>query len=130
MENKLVRNPKHTAFEGVYDCEVYHVIYGWTKFTASANDVEEHGRNIHKLIEDGEAGEIAPYSWEEHWANDFAFKLNELQVQSNVSNQKYDELTTKQKSELAKYRELLSGLVYDGSDGEFVNWPEKPSFLE
>jgi hypothetical protein len=31
---------------GMIDCELNHPRYGWIPFTASADDVEEHGRII------------------------------------------------------------------------------------
>jgi hypothetical protein len=41
-----VRNPVFTA-DGRIDCEVEHPQFGWIPFTASADDVEQHGRDAY-----------------------------------------------------------------------------------
>lgn len=43
------RSPKYTG-DGRIDCEIEHPVYGWIPFTASPNDVEELGRNLHAEI--------------------------------------------------------------------------------
>lgn len=53
------RNPKFTA-TGDIDCEVAHPVFGWIPFTASANDVEAHGRELFRII--SAAGNIEPYA--------------------------------------------------------------------
>lgn len=40
-----IRSPRFTA-DGSIDCEIEHPVFGWIPFTASADDVEEHGRAI------------------------------------------------------------------------------------
>ncbi|MDH1340568.1 hypothetical protein [Ectopseudomonas oleovorans] len=55
-----IRNPKHNAV-GTFDCEIEHETLGWIPFTASPDDTEETGRNVHAAILAGEAGGIAPY---------------------------------------------------------------------
>lgn len=42
-----IRNPT-LAQDGRIDCEINHPVYGWIPFTADPNDVEQHGRDIHK----------------------------------------------------------------------------------
>lgn len=37
-----------------YDCEIKHPLFGWIPFTASRNDIEEHGRAIFTDIESRE----------------------------------------------------------------------------
>jgi hypothetical protein len=36
--------------DGRFDCEIQHPRWGWIPFTASADDVEAHGRAIHAAI--------------------------------------------------------------------------------
>lgn len=36
--------------DGTIDCELNHPHLGWVPFTASANDVEQHGRQIHAIL--------------------------------------------------------------------------------
>jgi hypothetical protein len=55
-----IRNPSYNAF-GTIDCEINHPKFGWIPFTASPDDVEEFGREIHTRILSGEAGRIAQY---------------------------------------------------------------------
>ena len=43
------RNPKYNR-HGTIDCEINHPQYGWIPFTASPNDVAEHGREIYSAI--------------------------------------------------------------------------------
>lgn len=35
--------------DGRIDCEINHPVYGWIPFTANADDVEAHGREIHAI---------------------------------------------------------------------------------
>jgi len=44
-----VRYPKFNAF-GTVDCEIEHPSFGWLPFTASPNDVEDHGRVIFQAV--------------------------------------------------------------------------------
>ena len=53
-----VRNPKRNE-NGTIDCEINHPLYGWIPFTASPDDVEQHGRDIFAEL-DQIAGEYTP----------------------------------------------------------------------
>ena len=55
-----IRNPVRRSAT-VIDCETNHPTYGWIPFTATSDDVEQHGRNIFAAIEAGDAGTIADY---------------------------------------------------------------------
>lgn len=46
---------------GTIDCEIDHPEFGWIPFTASPDDVEPHGREIHARALTGEFGAVAPY---------------------------------------------------------------------
>lgn len=52
------RNPAYNAL-GTIDCEIEHPVYGWIPFTASPDDVEQHGQDIYAAIV--AAGNIAAY---------------------------------------------------------------------
>lgn len=56
----IARGMKFTS-DGCIDCEINHPDYGWIPFTASPNDPEEHGRNIHAACLSGEHGPVAAY---------------------------------------------------------------------
>lgn len=55
-----IRNAKYNE-DGSIDSEILHPVHGWIPFTATYNDIEEHGRLIYASIIDGDAGPIAPY---------------------------------------------------------------------
>lgn len=44
----MIRNPSFNK-HGTIDCEIEHPLYGWIPFTASPDDVEEHGREVYAL---------------------------------------------------------------------------------
>lgn len=52
------RNAKYDA-SGTITCEMNHPVFGWVPFTASATDVEEHGRLIFAYL--AEQTDIAPH---------------------------------------------------------------------
>jgi len=55
-----IRNPQYNEFRTI-DCEIEHPAYGWIPFTASPDDVEEHGRAIYAAaLAMGPADYIAP----------------------------------------------------------------------
>lgn len=56
-----IRNAKYNGV-GSIDCEIDHPEHGWIPFTASPDDVEQHGRDIYTAAIAGEYGPIAPYS--------------------------------------------------------------------
>jgi hypothetical protein len=53
-----IRNAKYNQF-GTIDCEIEHPVYGWIPFTASPDDVEEHGRQIYA---EAAVGDVAEYA--------------------------------------------------------------------
>lgn len=55
-----IRNPIFTE-TGAIDCEIKHEKYGWIPFTASENDVEQHGREIFSAaLEMGPSAYVPP----------------------------------------------------------------------
>lgn len=57
--NVEIINPKYNS-NGTIDIEMNHPVFGWIPFTASPDDVEEHGRIIYQALVNGEFGPIAP----------------------------------------------------------------------
>lgn len=53
--------PKRNADGITIDLEINHPTFGWIPFTASPDDVEDHGREIHAAAEAGDFGPISPY---------------------------------------------------------------------
>lgn len=61
METQIeVRAPAFNAV-GTIDCELNHPTLGWIKFTASPDDCEPLGRQVHAALLDGAAGAIKAY---------------------------------------------------------------------
>ncbi|WP_234844820.1 hypothetical protein [Sinorhizobium meliloti] len=55
------RNPVYSSPDNsTIDMEINHPKYGWIPFTASASDVEDHGR---QLFADASAGSVTPYEF-------------------------------------------------------------------
>jgi hypothetical protein len=52
------KNPTFTE-TGAIDCDINHPAHGWIPFTASPDDPEKHGRDLHKAIL--AAGGVAAY---------------------------------------------------------------------
>jgi hypothetical protein len=44
------RGPFVRTSQGAIDCEINHPHYGWVPFTASPDDVEEHGRALYAIL--------------------------------------------------------------------------------
>ena len=55
-----VRSPRYNAV-GTINLDLEHPIIGWIPFTASPDDVEEHGRVLYEKAVSGEFGDIAEY---------------------------------------------------------------------
>ena len=55
-----IRNPAYNVV-GTFDCEINHPKFGWIPFTASPDDSDEIGREVHAQIIAGAAVAVAPY---------------------------------------------------------------------
>ena len=55
-----ITNPKYNA-DGTIDCTWNHPTHGVIPFTASPEDVAEHGRFIFAQLVDGLYGTVTPY---------------------------------------------------------------------
>lgn len=56
------QNPQWAnAANTLIDCEIEHPVYGVIPFTASPDDVEDHGREIFARCVAGEFGTVADY---------------------------------------------------------------------
>ncbi len=57
-----IKNPVYAnADETNIDLEIEHPDYGWIPFTATEDDVEEHGRDLYAQAKAGDFGPVAPY---------------------------------------------------------------------
>lgn len=56
------KNPRYAAPDNsLIDLEWNHPEYGWILFTATPDDVEQHGRDIYAEAKAGKFGAVAPY---------------------------------------------------------------------
>jgi hypothetical protein len=60
-----IKNPKYNQ-NGTIDIEMQHPVFSWVTFTASPDDVEEHGRLIFAEAQSGKYGAIKPYEEKEN----------------------------------------------------------------
>lgn len=59
--NINTRNPVWSnANQTAIDCEIEHPEYGWIPFTASLDDVEQHGRDIFSQLSQGVVDDYVP----------------------------------------------------------------------
>ena len=79
---------------GTIDCEIDHPDHGWIPFTASPDDVEIYGREIHAaLVEAGNVSAYVPPSQSE---------------QDAIAQTELDQAKTQRKSELIQEKMALS----------------------
>lgn len=119
------RNAQYTV-DGRIDCEIEHPEFGWIPFTADANDVEDHSRELHKQIL--KAGNIAAYvpppgpTLDELEAAARS-KRNALLASSDwtqVPDAPVDQAAW------ATYRQALRDLPQNTTDPREVVWPTPP----
>lgn len=135
MTQNEVRNPVHNS-TGSIDCEVNHPSFGWIPFTASKDDCELHGRELHSELLDGIHGDIAPYvehvtTLEEKSENVRTDRDNLLlRVDAFASNPlRWGSLATEDKDAVTIYRQKLLDVPQQDSFPDNVEWPAKPSAI-
>lgn len=58
----MIRNLVYSSADNsTIDVEMNHPEYGWIPFTASPDDIEQHGRDLYARAIAGDFGPIAPY---------------------------------------------------------------------
>lgn len=114
------------------DLEYNHPEYGWIPFTASADDIEEHGRDIYEAAMNGEYGPIEPYSGpsetellEQEMRAQRDGLLNELDaiVSNPLRWAEFDEPT---KQALAYRRQALLDVPQQAGFPYDIDWPVNP----
>jgi len=129
----LVRNPQYSNADGTtIDVELNHPEYGWIPFTASPDDVEQHGRDIYVAAIAGEYGDIAPYDGPSEQEiveigvrNYRDHLLSQLDVL--VSNPiRWNSLTEEEQQAYIDYRQALLDVPQQPGFPEEVAWPELP----
>lgn len=131
-----IRNIQNNSF-GTIDCEIEHPDYGWIPFTASPDDVEAFGKELHASILAGDHGPIAPYSEPVLTTEEKAVIEREerdsrlLELDAIVANPlRWDDLTSTQKAVLSQYRKDLLDVPQQLYFPDQINWPDKPIILQ
>lgn len=140
MKYKEVKNPQWANAEHtVINCEVDFddLLEEFVPFSASADDMYEHTKEIFSKCIDGEFGEVKEYEpppppTEEQLAGMIRYQRDELlkELDAVVSNpMRYASFTDEQKAELAAYRQALLDVPQQDSFPNGVEWPSKPVFI-
>lgn len=127
------KNPQYaTPDESLIDLEWNHPEFGWIPFTASPDDVEQHGRDIHAAALAGEYGPIAPYDGpteEEILEQQMREQRDQLlaDVDAVVTNPlRWNSLSPEEQQAWAEYRQALLDVPQQPGFPEEIDWPTKP----
>lgn len=113
------RNPIYTI-DGRIDCEINHPEYGWIPFTADSYDVEEHGRNLFKIISDN--GGIKEYVPPDNLCDVVRAQRDYLLSSSDWSQ--LPDVPEALKNKWAIYRQALRDIPLQEGFPYKVKWPE------
>lgn len=121
------RNPIWSnAEQTTIDCEIEHPQYGWIPFTASSDDVEQHGRDIFAQLSQGVAAVYVPPpppTTEELAAQARAHRDRLLAATDWTQAADIPQAT---KDKWAPYRQSLRDVPQQGGFPEQIAWPVKP----
>jgi len=120
------RNPRYNRL-GTIDCEIEHPVYGWIPFTASPDDVEAHGRELHAQLL--QAGEIAPYTppappTTAELAAQARAQRDSLLVESDWTQ--LPDVPESTRAAWAQYRQALRDVPQQSGFPNTITWPERP----
>ena len=128
-----VRNCKYSREDNsIIDCEAKFVGYPdeWLSFTASPNDVEQHGKDIFANAENGDYGEVSAYEHPslEQELREIRDERNRLLLESDwTQNADVPQAT---KDNWITYRQELRDLtngIDTAAKARNITWPTKPS---
>lgn len=127
------KNPQYAVPDGtLINLDWDHPEYGWIPFTASPDDVEQHGRDIYAAALAGEYGPIAPYdgpSEEELLEQQVRAHRDQLlmEVDAIVMNPlRWNSMTPQEQQAWADYRQALLDVPQQSGFPENIDWPTKP----
>jgi nucleoid-associated protein YgaU len=116
------KNASYNKF-GSVDCEIDHPVFGWIPFTASPDDVEEHGREIFAAAQATAAAYVEPPADLTALAAAARAQRNTLLQQSDwtqVADAPVDQAAW------ATYRQALRDITAQAGFPETINWPVAP----
>jgi hypothetical protein len=128
VTNLIWANAEHTMI----NCEVTFETIGTVPFTATPNDVEEHGRDIYARAVFGEFGVIAewtPPTTEQLAANARGHRDNLLSEVDNIVGNplRWASFSQAQQTTWANYRQALLDVPQQAGFPNTINWPTKPT---
>lgn len=129
----MIKNPKYSSPDGsAIDVEWNHFEFGWIPFTATPDDVEQHGRDIYAAAISGEYGPIAPYDGpteEDLLEQQMRAQRDQLltEVDAMATNPLiWRAMTEAEQQAWADYRQTLLDVPQQPSFPHDIDWPEKP----
>lgn len=133
-----VKNLKYNWLDTI-DLELNHPTYGWIPFTASPDDVEEHGKAIYAKAIAGDYGPIAPFVAPadivgEEALNMLRQKRDDLlvtEVDPLVSNPlRWADLGQEKQALVAAYRQALLDMPENNPNAAYTFSKETGDFVE
>ena len=129
-----IKTPQYAnADHTLINCEIEHETYGWIPFTASAEDTEQHGRNIHAALLAGDHGPIADYVPPPPPSTDQLATTARAQREALLTASDWTQLPDAQtslsptkKTAWAAYRQALRDLTDQPGFPQDITWPDKP----
>jgi hypothetical protein len=121
-KNPLWANAEHTAI----DCEINHSTYGWIPFTASPDDVEQHGREIFAQLSQGTVADYVPppAPTAEQIAAAVRFERDRLLAATDWTQAA--DVPQATKDLFAPYRQALRDVPQQSGFPQTIDWPVKP----
>lgn len=119
-------------------CQVDFDKLGTVYFTAYANDLEEHGREIYQRANNGEFGVVKEYvsikiePTLEQRKNQQRTKRNQLlsQIDALISNPlRWASIDEQEKNAIANYRLSLLAVPQQEGFPDNITWPESPMLI-
>lgn len=127
MNLKYAKNPRwvnaeHTAI----DCEIEHPQYGWIPFTASPDDVEQHGREIFAQLSQGVVADYVPTPAPTTEEIAAAVRAERDRLLAATDWTQAADVPQATKDLFAPYRQALRVVPQQSGFPENIDWPVKP----
>jgi hypothetical protein len=122
-------NAAHT----LVNCQIDHPTYGWIPFTASAEDPEQHGRDIFAELIAGDHGPIADYVPPPPPSTEVLAQQARAQRDAALSASDWTQLpdaqaslSAEKKAAWADYRQALRDVTEQPGFPGQIDWPTAP----
>lgn len=122
FKNSRWANVERTAI----DCEIEHPQYGWIPFTASPNDVEQHGREIFAQLSQGVIADYVPPPAPTTEQIAAAVRAERDRLLSVTDWTQAADVPQATKDLFAPYRQALRDVPQQSGFPQTIIWPVKP----